>query len=284
MNHPIRCIGGLVLASLAFTALPASAGEISIGFDPGDAALVGPPRVELQTAVSVGGTAGTFTLTFDGQTTSASHFDGRLLTARDLTDEQAYRMGASSTFDTAYTFELYKGGVRVAAVDADRDGVAPFVLEGVDAAALAHRVDAAEDRHGEKHIEIHSWSLGSSWNATFDGGATLVVDHVVVHGHEVGHSLSIHYDIGRTSVHASGVTELRTGFAPPAGSLVRIRSARAGATFGTWSAYSSFATLVSRAPASGEATDDYEIEVYRAGTPTIGVHGYVKIKKLNSGG
>jgi hypothetical protein len=354
MTYPLPPLRGLVLASLTLTALPAMAGEIEplgdttleatdrdevaatsasyrpgvrhdgrairVGFDPADAALVGPPLLELETAVSVSGRSGTFTLTFDGQTTTPSHFDGRFLSARDLTREQGYRMDATSTFGFAYTYELYQGGVRVAVADVD-DGVAPFVLEGVDRTELVHRVDAVPSTHGGEHIEIHSWSLGTM-NATFDDGGTLVVDHVVVRGHELGHIGGLHH-IGPTTAQASGVAELRAGvedlivpdqrdvsariedvrsvfllasatgaprkttFTPPTGHVMRVRSGRDGAKPGAWSAWSTSATIVSATPTSDQAIDDFEVELQRVSAPTvppIRVHGYVKIKKLNSGG
>jgi hypothetical protein len=350
MTHPTQLLFGLTLASLTLTALPASAGElepvgdttletidrdvfaatsashrpgvrhdgdaIRVGFDPADPALVGPPLLELETTVSVGGTGGTFTLTFDGQTTSPSHFDGRFLRADDLIREQGYRMGATSTFGDAFTFDLYRGGVRVAEAAADDDGVAPFVLEGVDRGELVHTVDAVPGREGGGHVELHSWSLGT-WHATFDDGATLVVDRVVVRAHEVGHILGLHHT--HTTVQASGVSELRAGveeliivderdvsvatdvhrvfavasstaaprrtrFTAPAGALVRLRSGRDGARPGAWSAWSSSATLASPAPASDQAIDDFELEIRRPDASTIATHGYVRIKKLNSGG
>ncbi|KAB2894862.1 MAG: hypothetical protein F9K40_16370 [Kofleriaceae bacterium] len=367
MIHPKHWLCGLALASLTLTSSPASAGEleplgdtalepldrdelvatstsyqpgvrhgggaIRVGFEPADPALVGPPLLELATAVSVGVTPGLFTLTFNGDTT-ASHFDGRLLTARDLTRDQGYRMEATSTFAIAHTFELFRGGVRLAVADVD-DGVAPFVLEGVDQDELVHRVDARPDGHGGGHIELDSWSLGT-WNATFDDGATLVVDRVVVRAHELGHLITVRHE---STAQVIGAKELRVGvedlivpddgvitarvadagggaaaidmstpttaatdvrsvfvlaasaaaprktlFTPPTGYRIRLRSGRDGAKLGAWSAWSTSATLVTPAPAADQAIDDFEIEIQRAGGPTIATHGYIKIKKLNSGG
>lgn len=367
MPHLTRSLCGLAFAGLTLTASPVRADDVlplgdtvlqplgrdvlaatSASLQPtvrhagqtvririlaADASTATAPSLALSTDVTVGGTAGTFRLVFNGQTTSASHFDGRFLAGRDLTREQGYRMEADATFGLAYSYDLYRGGLRVAAADV-ADGVAPFVLEGVDRTEGVYSVGTAALPDGGEELEVHSWSLGT-WTATFDDGPAFTVDHVVVRAHELGHVIGIR-SIGDTTVGAAGVRELRVGaedviapdgaplsaavnadgtvdvwsssvggadvhsvlvpsgsttvdkreipFTPPAGHRIRLRSRRDGAAFGPWSTWAATAKLSVPAPIADEALDDFEVEIYKPGSPTIASSGYIRVKKLNTGG
>lgn len=91
--------------------------------------------------------------------------------------------------------------------------------------------------------------------------------------------------VAETVVVESASEELAVRFHPPAGHEQRVRYRLDGdalAPFGAWTTGRVELVL----PVGDEATlDAFEIETRPAGTArTIAVHGYVKIKKLNSGG
>lgn len=223
-----------------------------------------------------------------------------------------------SGFDGSYT--LYSGGVSVAA--GAIAGAAPFTLDRLPDAFAADVQVAAGGVHAEQ-IELSSWSFGGT-TARFDDGRVLTIDKVEVSGHEYGHALGIHHterqSVSATGVDAlvvavesdgeleaietvyrdrasfdvSGnvVDEISGALSTvvarfPAAGYQRARFRVAGGAWGPWSAWTT--ARIERAlnvPAAGAVhIDDYQLERRAtAGTPTIAIHGYVKIKKLNSGG
>ena len=203
--------------------MAAIAGEAArIRFDSAD---VAPAEVELGVAVQVGGVpSGTFTLTFNGETTSP--FSGRLLTAKDLTSEQDgvfYRPAADWYAAEGYTFVLERGGVSVAVVDVD-DGVAPFVLDRVPDAFAASARAAAGGGHAQQ-IELHSYSFGQS-AVTMDDGRAFIIDTIEVHAHEVGHLVGLAHTVGTKTIAMGGVDAMTVAVLGPEVELVNVAARR----------------------------------------------------------
>jgi hypothetical protein len=245
------------------------------------------------------------------------HFDGRLLTADDLNRDQAYRPSCEGSATCRFTLS---GGGRVVVFDGHTDR-APFVLDALPEGFEAEPVTTADGHRGE--IEITSWSFGGT-TATLDTGERLVVETVTVSSHELGHALGIHHttvsahgtDTLSLEVDSDGVldsiatlvrspsfdvhgnlwveldptstaTSATARFQAEAGVAQRVRVRVSGGSWGGFSAWSQDRVdLRLPVPAPGQEHHfDYEVERRTsAGAPTIGGHGYIKIKKLNSGG
>jgi hypothetical protein len=107
-------------------------------------------------------------------------FDGKFLTDRDLIRDQ-YAIDA----DVPATYELYRGGARVAVLSGS-DG-APFV---VDAAPTSSRT--SNDTSGVKFV----WLYTTTNTASLDDGKSVVFDTIVVRPaieatHEYGHVMDM---------------------------------------------------------------------------------------------
>jgi hypothetical protein len=86
----------------------------------------------------------------------------------------------------------------------------------------------------------------------------------------------------------SSIVDVDSRFQPESGYEHRMRfKPHDSATWGSWSAWTtSRISHETAVPAAGQTNvDEYDAEMRpTSGTPTIAVHGYIKIKKLNSGG
>lgn len=86
----------------------------------------------------------------------------------------------------------------------------------------------------------------------------------------------------------SSIVDVESRFQPDSGYEHRMRfKAHDSPTWGSWSAWTTTRiTHETAVPGAGQTNvDEFDAEMRpTSGTPTIGVHGYVKIKKLNSGG
>lgn len=262
-----------------------------------------------------------FTVDFDAEP-APTYFDGRLLTAEDLDRDQRYRPSCEGAVSCRYTLSgggrviVFDGSDGSAPFVLD-DLPEAFVAEPVHTAD-GHRgeieitswsfggttatLDTGE-RFTVETVSVRSHELGhllsiAHTTVSAIGIDTLVFDvdadgvlaaiETLVHAPDSG-VFDVRGDMRVELAATSTATRATARFAAVPGLEQRVRVRMSGGTSG-WGPFTpwSLDRIDQRlpVPAPGlEHTFDYELEQRTTGaTPTIGGHGYIKIKKLNSGG
>lgn len=261
-----------------------------------------------------------FTVDFDAEPAPA-YFDGRLLTAKDLDRDQRYRPSCEGAVSCRYTLS---GGGRVIVFDGRTDAAPfvlddlpeAFVAEPVHTAD-GHRgeieitswsfggttatLDTGE-RFAVETVSVRSHELGhlltvshttvgargtDTLTVEVDSDGVLAAIETLVHAPDSG-VFDVRGDMRVELAATSTATRATARFAATPGLEQRVRIRLSGTS--EWGSFTPWSLdRVDRrlpVPAPGlEHTFDYELEQRTTGaTPTIGGHGYIKIKKLNSGG
>lgn len=268
-----------------------------------------------------GARAGEFTVDFDAEP-APTYFGGRLLTADDLNRDQRYRPSCEGSVACRYTLSgggrviVFDGSMGAAPFVLDELPDA-FGAEPVTTAD-GHRgeieitswsfggttatLDTGE-RFAVETVSVRSHELGhllsiAHTTVSATGTDTLVFDvdadgalaaiETLVHAPDSG-VFDVRGDMRVELAPTSTVTRATARFAATPGLEQRVRVRMSGGTSG-WGPFTPWGLdrIDQRlpVPAPGlEHTFDYQLEQRTtAGAPTIAIHGYVKIKKLNSGG
>lgn len=261
-----------------------------------------------------------FSVDFDVEP-APTYFDGRLLTAKDLDRDQRYRPSCEGAVACRYTLS---GGGRVIVFDGRTDAAPfvldalpdAFEAEPVTTAG-GHRgeieitswsfggttatLDTGE-RFAVDTVVVRSHELGhlltvSHTTVSARGSDTLTLEvdsdgalaaiETLVHAPDSG-VFDVRGDMRVELARTSTATRATARFAATPGFEQRVRVRLSGTSewgpFTPWSLDRIDQPLPVPAPGL-EHTFDYQLEQRTIGaTPTIGGHGYIKIKKLNSGG